>query len=113
MQLRALGRTRPNPLTPAQVARLRGARPAGPPPRPPSGHIRVQRRASATGLIMVCGQKIALGRAHAGQTVTVHVADTTLAVEFEDAETRVVRRTTTTPVRNIKADRPWTVSSVS
>ena len=73
----------------------------------------VQRRASATGLIMVCGQKIALGRAHAGQTVTVHVADTTLAVEFEDAETRVVRRTTTTPVRNIKADRPWTVSSVS
>ena len=39
--------------------------------------------------------------------------DTTLAVEFEDAETRVVRRTTTTPVRNIKADRPWTVPSVS
>jgi hypothetical protein len=40
----------------------------------------VQRRASATGLIMVCGQKIALGRTHAGQTVTVHVSDTTLAV---------------------------------
>ena len=33
---RLLLRTRPNPLTPAQVARLRGARPAGPPPRPPS-----------------------------------------------------------------------------
>ena len=34
-ETRALLRTRPNPLTPAEVARLRGARPAGPPPRPP------------------------------------------------------------------------------
>jgi hypothetical protein len=110
---RVLLRTRPNPLTPAQVARLRGARPAGPPPRPPSEPIRVQRRASATGVIVVCGQKVALGRAHAGQTLTVAVSDTTLAIELDDAETRVVRRTTTTPVRNIKADRPWTVPSVS
>jgi transposase InsO family protein len=112
-QTRVLLRTRPNPLTPAQVARLRGARPAGPPPRPPSEPIRVQRRASATGVIVVCGQKVALGRAHAGQTLTVAVSDTTLAIELDDAETRVVRRTTTTPVRNIKADRPWTVPSVS
>jgi transposase InsO family protein len=110
---RALLRTRPNPLTPAQIARLRGARPAGPPPRPPSEPVRVQRRASATGIIMICGQKIALGRTHAGHTVTVAVSDTTLAIEFDDAETRVVRRTTTTPVRNIKANRPWTVPSVS
>jgi hypothetical protein len=95
------------------VARLRGARPAGPPPRPPSEPVRVQRRASATGVIVVCGQKIALGRAHAGQTLTVAVSDTTLAIELDDAETRIVRRTTTTPVRNIKADRPWTVPSVS
>ena len=110
---RVLLRTRPNPLTAAQVARLRGARPAGPPPRPPSEPVRVQRRASATGVIVVCGQKIALGRVHAGQTLAVAVSDTTLAIEFDDAETRVVRRTTTTPVRNIKADRPWTVPSVS
>jgi hypothetical protein len=73
----------------------------------------VQHRVSATGVIVVCGQKIALGRAHAGQTVTVHVADTTLVIELDEAETRVVRRTTTTPVRNLKADRPWTVLSVS
>jgi transposase InsO family protein len=110
---RVLLRTRPNPLTPAQVARLRGARPAGPPPRPPSEPVRVQRRASATGVIVVCGQKIALGRTHAGQTLTIAVSDTTLAIELDDAETRVVRRTTTTPVRNIKADRPWTVPSAS
>jgi hypothetical protein len=110
---RVLLRTRPNPLTPAQVGRLRGARPAGPPPRPPSEPVRVQRRASATGVIVVCGQKIALGRTHAGQTLTIAVSDTTLAIELDDHETRVVRRTTTTPVRNIKADRPWTVPSVS
>ena len=61
------------------VARLRGARPAGPPPRPPSEPVRVPRRASATGVIVVCGQKIALGRAHAAQTVSIAVSDTTQA----------------------------------
>lgn len=105
---RVLLRTRPNPLTPVQMARLRGARPAGPPPRPSLEPIRVQRRASATGVIVVCGQKIALGRA--GQTLAVAVSETPLAIEL-DAEPRVVRRTTTKPVRNIKADRPWTASS--
>ncbi len=73
----------------------------------------MQRRASATGVIVVCGQKIALGRTHAGHTLTIAVSDTILAIELDDAETRVVRRTTTTPVRNIKAGRPWTVPSVS
>jgi hypothetical protein len=33
--------------------------------------------------------------------------------ELDDAENRVVRRTTSKPVRNIKADWPWTVPSVS
>jgi hypothetical protein len=32
-----------------------------------------------------------------------------LQVKDRDAETCVVRRTATTPVRSIKADRPWTV----
>jgi hypothetical protein len=71
---RVLLRTRPNPLTPEQVAGLRGARPAGP-------------------------------------TLTIAVSGTTLTIELDDAETRVVRRTTTTPARNIKADRPWAASS--
>jgi hypothetical protein len=71
----------------------------------------VQRRASATGVIMVCGQKIALGRAHAGQTLSIAVSGTTLAIDLDDAETRVVRRSTTTPARTIKAGRPWAASS--
>lgn len=107
---RVLLRTRPNPLTRDQALRLRGVRPAGPPPRPPTEPIRVQRRVSATGVIMVAGQTAALGRAHAGQTVTVLVSGTTLAIEFTDGDTRVIRRTTTQPVRSIKGQRPRTAT---
>ena len=71
----------------------------------------MQRRADATGVIVVCGQKIALGRACAGQALSIAVSGITLAIELDGAETRVVRRTTTTPARNIKADRPWAASS--
>jgi hypothetical protein len=105
-ETRELLRTRPNPLTPAQVARLRGNRPAGPPPRPSVEPIRIQRRASKDGIICVCNQKVALGRIHRYQTVPIWVSDTTLAIELDDGETRVVRRTTTTPVINIKSTRP-------
>jgi hypothetical protein len=39
------------------------------------------------GVIVVCGQKIALGRAHAGQTLAIAVSGTTLAIELHDDET--------------------------
>ena len=81
---------------------MRGARPAGRPPRPPTEPVTAQRRASNTGVIMVAGQKIALGRIHAGQTVTVHVAAETITIDLGE-DTRKVRRTTTQPVRSIKA----------
>ncbi len=102
LQTRELLRTRPNPLTPAQVARLRRNRPAGPPPRPSVEPVRVQRRASKDGIVCVCSQKVALGRIHRYQTVAIWVSDTTLAIELDDGETRVVRRTTT-PVTNMKS----------
>ena len=73
LQTRELLRVRPNPLSVIQVARLRGNRPAGPPPRPSLEPVRVQRRASNSGIVMVCGQKIALGRLHRWQTVTIAV----------------------------------------
>jgi hypothetical protein len=69
--------------------------------------------ASNTGVITVCSQRVALGRVHRHQTVTIHVSETTLAIELDDGETRVVRRTTTLPLRNINADRPWMVPSIS
>ncbi|KAB1159199.1 IS481 family transposase [Micromonospora sp. AMSO12t] len=109
LDTRQLLRTRSNPLTPAEVARLRGARPAGPPPQPATGPVQVQRRASNSGVVMVVGQKVALGRVHAGKTVTIDVTDTELAIACDDG-IRTVRRTTDQPVRNLKASRPRKVT---
>ena len=73
--------------------------------RPEPAHTgRIQRRASNTGGICVCSQKIALGREHARKTVTVHVGDDTLTIELDDGH-RTIRRTTDTPVYQVKAQR--------
>jgi hypothetical protein len=68
--------------------------------------VTAQRRASNTGVIMIAGQKIALGRIHAGRIVTVHVAEHTITIDLGGDDTRTVRRTTTQAVRSIKAHRP-------
>ena len=112
-ETRELLRTRPSPLSWDQARRLRGARPAGPPPRPSAEPVTVQRVASNTGIIMVVGQKIALGRIHARQVVTVHVAAGTLTIELASDDIRTVRRTTTQPVRSIKAQQPRKAAHVS
>jgi hypothetical protein len=59
----------------------------------------VQRRASNTGIVMVVGRKIALGRLYRHRTLTVNVSDTTLAIELDEGEVKVVRRTNRQPVR--------------
>lgn len=64
-------------------------------------------------MIIVVGQRIALGRIHKRQTVTVLVCDTTLSVEIDDGGTRVIRRTTTQRVCSIKGQRPRTATSRS
>jgi len=64
-------------------------------------------------VIMVAGQKVTLGRVDKYQTTTVLVAETTLAIELDDEEVRVVRRTTTHPVRSIKGQQPRNATSVS
>ena len=61
---------------------------------------------------MVVGQKIAFGRIHAHQTVTIHVAEDTLTIDLPDGGTRTVRRTNTSAVRNVKAFRPRKVGHV-
>jgi hypothetical protein len=55
---------------------------------------------------MIAGQKIALGRIHAGRVVTVHVAEHTITIDLGGGDIRTVRRTTNQPVRSIKAHRP-------
>ncbi len=103
---RELLRTRPSPLTGDQARKLRGARPAGPPPQPSAAPVTAQRVASNTGVIMIAGQKIALGRIHARRIVTVHVSTEVITIDLDGDDTRAVRRTTTQPVRSIKAQQP-------
>jgi hypothetical protein len=98
-------RTRPNPITPADISRLRGVRPAGPPPHATTGPVQVQRRASNSGVVMIVGQKVALGRINAGKTLTIEVTDTDLTIHT-DTGPQTVRRTNQQPVRNLKASRP-------
>lgn len=70
----------------------------------------MQRRLN-TGVIMVAGQKVALGRELHHHTVTVHLSETTLAIELPEADCLVVRRTTDQPVRSIKGQRPRTADT--
>ena len=113
LQTRTLLRTRPNPLPAEKILRLRGARPAGPPPRPAQEPVRVQRLADHTGVVSVCGQRVGLGRVYARRTLTILVSDTTLAIELGDGDSHVVRRTTIVPAITIKARSPRTVTTVS
>src|ERR671938_681751 len=86
LQLAADGvllRSLPNPLSPAQTARIRDARPAGPPPLPAAEPIRVQRRVSSRGALVVAGQRIHVGITHAGRTLDVEPADRTIRVYDE------------------------------
>jgi transposase InsO family protein len=106
---RELVRVVAHPLSPDQILRLRGARPAGPPPQPRAEPVTVQRLASNTGTIRVCQQKIALGRAHARQVVTVHVGHDMLTIDLPDGP-RTVQRTTNIPVFQVKAHRPRKVT---
>ena len=62
---------------------------------------------------MIAGQNIALGRIHARQIVTVHVAADTITIDLASDDTRVVQRTTTQPVRTIKAQQPRKAADVS
>jgi hypothetical protein len=110
---RELLRTRLSPLSWDQARRMRGACPAGPPPRPSAEPVTAQWVASITGVIMVAGQKVALGRIHGRQIVTVHVAADTITIGLASDDTRVVWRTTTQPVRSIKAQQPRKAAHVS
>jgi hypothetical protein len=88
--IRELLRTRPSPLTWDQARAMRGARPVGPPPRPSTEPVTAQGRVSNTGVIVVAGQKIALGRIYAGRVAIVHVAAETVTIDL-CGDTRTVR----------------------
>jgi hypothetical protein len=99
-------RSLPNPLTPAEQARLRDARPASPAPAPAPEPLRVQRRVSCRGALVVAKQRIHVGIVHAGQTLTVEAADSTWRIYNQDGLVAEVARTTTKPVARFKVHKP-------
>ncbi|MEU9827948.1 IS481 family transposase [Micromonospora chersina] len=109
MQITADGtllRSLPNPLTAAEIARIRDARPAGPPPQPASQPLRVERRVSCRGSLVIAGQRIHVGIRHAGATLTVEAADTTFRIHDGDQVVAEVPRTTTKSVARFKVRKP-------
>jgi hypothetical protein len=110
LQLAAGGvllRTLPNPLTPTEIARIRDARPAGPPPVPAAEPIRVQRPVSSRGALVVAGQRIHVGIAHAGRTLSVEPGDRTIRV-YDDigALLAEVPLATTKTIARLKVRKP-------
>lgn len=99
-------RSLPNPLTPTEQARIRDARPAGPPPQPAPEPVRVQRRVSSRGQLVVAGQHIQVGMTHAGQTLDVESADHKFRVYDADELVTEVARTTGKPIARFKVRKP-------
>jgi hypothetical protein len=99
-------RSLPNPLTTAELARIRDARPAGPPPAHTDDLLRVDRRVSSRGSISIAGQRIHVGIGHAGRTVTVEHTDTTFRIRDGDQLLTEVVRTTTKQIARFKARKP-------
>jgi hypothetical protein len=100
---RVVLRSLPNPLTAAEMSRIRDARPGGPAPIPTREPLRVARRVSSRGSICIARQKIQVGIGHAGHTVTVEEADTTFRVFHGDQLVVEVVRTTTRQIARFKA----------
>ncbi|ABM11307.1 hypothetical protein Mvan_0460 [Mycolicibacterium vanbaalenii PYR-1] len=101
-------KTLPNPFPINECQDIRGARPATTalPIAPPAGPQSVQRRVAKDGVVMVAGQRLRVGRTHAGTIVTVVVEDHHFRVLDGIRELSLHARTTTKPIRNFNAHRP-------
>ena len=65
--------------------------------------MRVERRVSCRGSLVIAGQRIHVGIAHAGTTLTVEAADTTFRVYEADHLITEVTRSTTKAIARFKA----------
>ncbi|WP_327007627.1 hypothetical protein OHA72_10350 [Dactylosporangium sp. NBC_01737] len=68
--------------------------------------MRVDRRVSSRGALVIAGQKIHVGIRHAGATLAVEAADTTFRVYHGDQLVAEVARTTTKPIARYKVRKP-------
>jgi hypothetical protein len=101
-------KTLPNPFPFNESRLIRGARPAASalPSPPPAGPQTVQRRVPKDGVVMVAGQRLRVGRTHAGTTVAIVVEDHHFRVLDGIKELSLHARTSTKPIRNFNAHRP-------
>ena len=98
-----LARTVACPVPPEARPRLRGARPGtAQPPRLPEPLV-VARRVSVRGSVMVGGQKIQVGLAHARKTVEITVGADTYEIAVEPGITVTAARTSSRDIRRHKA----------
>lgn len=98
-----LARTVACPVPPEARPRLRGARPGtAQPPRLPEP-LTVTRRVFVRGAIMIGGQRIQAGLAHARKPVAVTVGPDTIQVAVETGITVTAARTTSRDIRRHKA----------
>jgi hypothetical protein len=108
-------KTLPNPFSVNAIQLIRGARPATSalPSPPPAGPQGVQRRVPKDGVVMVAGQRLRVGRTHAGTIVTIVVEDHHFRVLDGINELALHARTSTKPIRSFNAHRPSSTVTMS
>ncbi|MEU0950280.1 hypothetical protein ABZ379_47760 [Streptomyces canus] len=95
--------TLPAPVPPEQRDQISGARSPCTTIIPPSAQsLRAQRKVPADGVVMVGGQRLRIGRAHAGKTVTILIEDTGVRVLDGEVELSTHDRTSDKPIRQFK-----------
>ncbi|WP_274919597.1 hypothetical protein [Streptomyces sp. WZ-12] len=99
-----LVKTTPAPITPRQAARLNGARSTAEPlPPPPQGPVKVMRKIPVDGITQVGGQRLRVGRAHAGKTVVIIAEDTVFRVLHNDIEIGTHARKNNNRISHLRA----------
>ncbi|MFE9069215.1 IS481 family transposase [Streptomyces violaceusniger] len=97
-------KTLPAPVPPDQRAQLSGARSPRTKVIPPSAQaLRAQRTVPPEGRVMVAGQRLRIGRAHAGKIVTILIEDTVFRILDGDVELSTHPRLSGKPIRQFKA----------
>ncbi|MFE6848800.1 IS481 family transposase [Streptomyces sp. NPDC057686] len=97
-------KTMPAPVPPDQRARISGARSPRTKVIPPSAQaLRAQRKVPPDGRVMVGGERLRIGRAHAGKTITIIIEDTCLRVLDGETELATHPRTSDKSARRVQA----------
>ncbi|MEU9737554.1 IS481 family transposase [Streptomyces sp. NPDC048002] len=97
-------KTMPAPVPPEKRRQISGARSPRTMVIPPSVQaLRARRKVPPDGRVMLGGQRVRIGRAHAGKTVTIVLEDTCFRVLDGDVELSTHPRTSDKPITGFRA----------